>query len=70
MQIENLKPYSKLTLLRILIIHVIIEFNGNHHKLFGWIPRSLWTRNGFLKWQHNVFHIEKMKNLDSKNMLK
>jgi len=33
-QTYNLKPYSKLTL-SILIIHVVIGFNGNHFLNFG-----------------------------------
>jgi hypothetical protein len=32
-----------------LIIHVVIDFNGNHHKTFGWILRKLWTCNEHLK---------------------
>jgi hypothetical protein len=37
-QTQNLKPYSELNLLidvNFLIIHVVIDFNRNHHKKIG-----------------------------------
>jgi hypothetical protein len=49
-----------------LITHVVINFNGNHHKFFEWILTRLRSHNGLLKWKHYVCHIEKMKNVDSK----
>ncbi len=51
----------KINIVNLLIIHVFIDFNGNHHNFFGWILRRLWTRNGLLKWQYYVSHIEKWK---------
>jgi exonuclease I len=60
------KVIFKINTVNFLIIHFIIDFNGNHHKCFGWILRRLWTRNGLLKWQHYICHIKKMKNVDSK----
>jgi len=32
-----------------LIIHVVIDFNGNHHKKIKCILRRLWTHNGLLR---------------------
>jgi len=58
---RNLKSYSKLTLSIFFNIHVVIDFNGNHHNFFRWILKRLWTHNGLLNWQHNVCRIEKWK---------
>jgi len=60
------KSILKIKIINLKIIHVVINFNGNHHKKIGWILRRLWTHNGLLKWQHYACHIEKMKNVDSK----
>jgi hypothetical protein len=64
------KAIFKINIIKILIIHVFIDFNGNHHKKFGWIIRRLWTCNGLLKWQHYVCQPKKVKNVDSKNTSK
>jgi len=64
------KAIFEINIIKFLIIHVGIDFNGNHCKTFGWILRRLWTRNGLFKWQHYTYHIEKMKIVDSKNTSK
>ncbi len=61
------KAIFRIDIVKILIIHVVIDFNGNHHKKFGWILRRLWTCIRLLKWQHYVYHTKKKKNVDSKN---
>ncbi len=60
------KAIFKINIVNFLIIHVVIDFNGNHHKIFGWILRRLWICNGLLKWQHYICYMEKMKNVNSK----
>jgi len=60
------KAIFKINIINFLIIQVVIDFNGNHDKKFGWILRKLWTHNELLKWQHYACHIEKMINVDSK----
>ncbi len=60
------KAIFKINIVKILIIHVVINVNENHHKKIGWILRRLWTHNGHLKWQPYVDYIEKMKNVESK----
>ncbi len=47
------KTIFKINIIKFLIIHVVIDFNGNHHKKIGWILKRLWTCNGFLKWCRN-----------------
>ncbi len=63
------KAIFKIEIVNFKIIDVVIKFNGNHHKFFGWNVRRLWTHNGLLKWQHYICHKEKMKNVDSKVVL-
>ncbi len=60
------KAIFKINIVKILIIYIVIDFNGNHCNFFGWFLKRLWIRNGHLKWQHFVCHIEKMKILNSK----
>jgi hypothetical protein len=53
------KAIFKINIVNFLIIHVVIDFNGNHHNVFGWILKRLWICNGLLKWQQYVCHTEK-----------
>jgi hypothetical protein len=39
----------KINIVNFLIIHVVIDFNGNHHNFFGCTIKRLWTCNGVLK---------------------
>jgi hypothetical protein len=64
------KAIFKINIVNFLIIHVVIDFNGIIIKKNGWILRRLWIHNGLLKWQHCVYHIGKIKNVDSKKMSK
>ncbi len=64
------KAIFKISIIKFLIIHVVIDFNGNHHKKVGWIVKRLWIHNGLLKSQHYACRTWKMKIVDSKNTSK
>jgi hypothetical protein len=48
--ITNVKSYSTLTLLKILIIHVAIDFNENCTFKNGVVIFVKWIHNELLKW--------------------
>jgi predicted KAP-like P-loop ATPase len=62
------KVVFNIKIITILIIHVAINLSENHIKKYGWILRKKWTHNWLLKWWHYVCHVNKMKNVDLKNM--
>jgi hypothetical protein len=42
---KTFKTLFKINIFNFLIIHVVIDFNENHYKKFGWILRRFWTCN-------------------------
>jgi hypothetical protein len=42
----------KIDIVNFLIIHIVIDFNANHHSNFEWIIRKLWTYVYF--WNDNT----------------
>jgi len=64
------KAMFKINIVIKKIIHVFIDFNGNHHKKIEWTLRRLWIHNGLLKWQHYICHIEKNEKCGFKKYVK
>jgi len=60
------KAIFKTNIIKFIIIIVVVNFNENNHKKFGWILKRLWTHNELLKWQHYTCHTKKMKNVTKK----